>query len=662
MTSGLSPYGTWLSPITAEAITKGSNSIIDVLVDPVTSNVYHLENRPSEAGRSVLVETQTDKDVVGRDWNVRSAVHEYGGAPAAIYDGIVYFSNFSDGRTYKLQGDGDPEPVTPADKPYRYAAYEVLPTHPHLLVTILEDHTDDTHATVVNTLCVINTNTKTVHSLVSGTDFYACPTFSPNGKRLAWMQWTHPDMPWEGAEIHVRDVSVAADESTIEVKNDKHVAGKKEEVSASYPIWANDTTLLFTSDVSRYINPWKYDVIKGEASPLLPKPIEEDFGKPWKLGWAPFAVLDKEGSNVLFFALRGGRSILYLLTTDKPSEPQEFNTPYVSVDVIRTVSRDNQEVVFVGQRADRDANVVKCSRNELMSGDFKALNLSSANEDKFPSTFVSPPTPITLSVPPKGAPLHVVYHPPTNPAYKGSNIDGERPPCVVNVHGGPTALVGHGLDWKTQYFTSRGWGWLNVNYSGSSGYGRDYVERLAGNWGVADVEDCILAARTLSSAPYNLIDLKRLVIRGGSGGGYTALAAISMAKDEDLSTFAAVTSFYGISNLKNLADFTHKFESKYLKKLIGGTYEEVPGVFKARSPVHHADRIKVPLLILQGEIDRVVPKEQAEEIYESIKSRGGIVEYKLYDGEGHGWRKEENIRDALERELGFYEKIFGLTK
>jgi len=275
-----------------------------------------------------------------------------------------------------------------------------------------------------------------------------------------------------------------------------------------------------------------------------------------------------------------------------------------------------------------------------------------------PSDIISEPQPITLKVAPTNSPLYVVYYPPWNPAYTGSSIEGERPPCIVEVHGGPTGFVGQGLSWSKQYFTSRGWGWLDVNYGGSSGYGRKYIERLNNNWGVVDVQDCILAPQVLSSAPYNLVDPKRLIIRGGSAGGFTTLAALSIASD--VSVFAAATSLYGVSDLKKLAEFTHKFESRYLDHLMGGTIDEVPEVYEARSPIHHADKIVVPLLILQGEIDMVVPKGQAEAIYKSIQDRGGVVEYKLYAGEGHGWRQEVNMRDAYERELGFYERILGV--
>jgi dipeptidyl aminopeptidase/acylaminoacyl peptidase len=330
----------------------------------------------------------------------------------------------------------------------------------------------------------------------------------------------------------------------------------------------------------------------------------------------------------------------------------------VVTEVVHTVSAENEELVFIGKQATESTSIVQCSLAGLQKKDFRVLKGRSDSDPSFPDGIVSRPQPLTLHF--DGEPVYVTFFAPTNPDYAGSSIEGERPPCVINIHGGPTGHTDHGLRWSVQYFTSRGWAWVDVNYGGSSGFGRRYVERLVGKWGVVDINDSIRSTRALAAAPYNLIDPKRAVIRGGSAGGFTVLAALSIVKDEDLRTFAAATSSFGVSDLKKLADFTHKFESQYLYKLVGGTTEEVPEIYKERSPIYSASRIVVPLLILQGDIDRVVPKEQSEEIYESIKSRGGIVEYKLYAEEGHGWRRDETMCDALEREIGFYEKILGL--
>ncbi|KAF8901365.1 alpha/beta-hydrolase [Gymnopilus junonius] len=657
------PYGTWDSPVTSEEITKGVISIVDVIVDPVRSEVYHLESRPSEKGRIVLVHTNSNRDIVGPGWNVRTAVQEYGGAAAIVRDGVAYFSHMVDGRVYRVQaGEGsDPEPVTPENVPYRYAAFEPHPDRPELLISILEDHTYDIPSEVITTLIIIDSAKKTIHPLLSGADFYAMPKFSANGRKFAWIQWFHPDMPWEGGEVHVADV-IIGDNKTLSLQNTIHVAGVRERVGAGYPAWADNDTLIFMSDESGFVNPWKFH--DGKASPLFSEAIPEDFASPlWSLSSFPYAVFDKSGKTGLFSALRDGRNILYLVDFAGNAQPKPIDSPFVVINNVHVVSAERQEVVFSGQKTNESHSIVQCSLTSLANSEYlvlKGVEPAKVDGVPLPLDLISEPQPITLHVPATNAILHVVYYPPKNPAYSGGSTDSEKPPCIVNIHGGPTGLGTQGLSWSKQYWTSRGWAWLDVNYGGSSGYGRKYIERLNNNWGIVDVQDSVFAPQALSIEPYNLIDPKRLIIRGGSAGGFTALACLSIASD--VTVFSAATSLYGVSDLKKLAEFTHKFESRYLDHLIGGTTEQVPEIYASRSPIHHAKKIVVPLLILQGEIDMVVPKDQAEAIYKSIRERGGEVEYKLYPGEGHGFRQEVNMKDAYERELAFYERILGLKQ
>ncbi|KAG6919675.1 hypothetical protein DXG01_002618 [Tephrocybe rancida] len=641
------PYGTWTSPITAEAITKGALPIGGVVVDPITSKVYHLEKRPSEGGRVTIIDTSSNTELTSGEWNVRTGVHEYGGGAAIAHSGVIYFSHYSDGQVYRLKEGLKPEAVTPD--------FDVHPVHTHLLVSILEDHTIDEPSAIVNTLCIINTNTKTVHPLVSGADFYAAPKFSPDGTRLAWQQWSHPDMPWEGGLIYVADAII--DPDVISLSNVKHVAGEALKISAAFPSWANDDTLVFTSDESGYINPWKYQ--NGQAVPLFPTPVQSEFGSPgWGLQQFPYAILNDAGTMAVFITIKDGRDGLSAVDLTGGAPPLTLDTPYVAISNIWSLSRSSRTVVFSGEKVDTGSSLVRLGFHGS-SDAIQYIAIKPAVAPEFSSEFVSIPQPLSIKDA-NGDPIHVVFYPPKHPKYAGSSIEGERPPCVLHAHGGPTMLMMQSLSWKVQYFTSRGWAWLDVNYGGSSGYGREYIDRLAGNWGAVDAGDCIQAAKILSSEPYNLIDPKRVVITGGSAGGYTVLAAL--ANTTDATVFAAGTSSYGISDLFPLEAHTHKFEAKYLEKLIGGTSAQIPDVFRDRSPLNHADKIVAPLLILQGEIDKVVPKEQAELIYESVKAKGGFVEYKLYLGEGHGWRREENIVDALERELDFYERVLKLAK
>ncbi|KAI8996684.1 alpha/beta-hydrolase [Trametes punicea] len=646
-------YGTWTSPITTDVVLKSGAKAEEVFVDPITSTIYHIEQRPSEGGRLVIVDTEKGEDVVGKDWNVRSAVHEYGGAPAVAYDGVIYFSNFKDNRVYRLQKGEAPEPITPENPNHRYAKLAVHPKHPHLIVAIREDHTDPRPSDVVNILCLINAHEKTVAPLITGADFYSSPCFTPDGEHIAWQQWFHPDMPWEGAEIHVAEVQV--DERSLALSDAKHVAGKRIDVSAAYPVWASNDLLLFVSDESGYYNPWAYSVASGRAAPVLSKPVNEDFAAPmWRLGYNFGVPLDLEGRMALYTAVKKGRNVLYLISI-RGGTLEELECPYVNVESVQRVTYE--AVVFNGQKHDEAEHIVLCNIKEYAKPNYTVVNANADTQTlPFARAYVSVPRSITLKVPETGEDVHVLFYPPTNPDYVAP--EGERPPAILNVHGGPTNRAFPGLKLTIQYYTSRGFAWLDVNYGGSSGYGRKYIKRLEGKWGLVDVQDCALAAEQLAAPPYSLIDAQRVAITGRSSGGYTVLMALCSYPD----TFAAGTSSFGISDLITLGQFTHKFESQYLFKLVGGTPAEVPEAYKERSPVNKADQIKAPLLVLQGSIDAVVPPNQAELIVSNIKKRNGRVEYVVFEGEGHGWRKAENIRTALKKELAFYEDVFGLRK
>ena len=345
-------------------------------------------------------------------------------------------------------------------KPYRYACLEPHPKWPHLLVSVLEDHTIDKPSDIVTTLIVINTNTKSIHPLISGADFYALPRFSPDGSRITWQQWHHPDMPWDGGEVYVADVIV--NEDTLSVKNEIHVAGTKGKVSAGYPSWRNNDTLIFTLDESGYANPWKYT--NGKASPLFSEPIPQDFAPPfWSLSTSSYAIIDKKGELALFSATTDGRDVLYLVDLNGISPPKLVESPFVVIALIRTTSLEREEVVFIGQKTDEKGTIVRCSFSSLRKEEFVVLKAASdviVNGAPLPRDIISLPRPITLRTTlPDNSPLPVIYYAPHNPSYSGSSIQGEKPPCIVNIHGGPTGLEKQGLNWVIQYFTSRGWAW-----------------------------------------------------------------------------------------------------------------------------------------------------------------------------------------------------------
>ncbi|KAF7293201.1 Peptidase-S9 domain-containing protein [Mycena chlorophos] len=652
------PYGTWQSPLSVEDLTSHDNvaAFVDLLVDSKTSSVYHIEKRPAERGRNTLVETATGKDLTSGDWDVRSSVNGYGGAPAIVHDGVVYFSHAPDGRVYKVASSLEcvPEPITPENPNYRFANFDVWPLDPALLICAMEDSTGTkSPLEVVNKLCVLNSRTKVIFPLESDASFYAAPVFSPDGKHLAWIEWDLPDMPWHGSELWIADVVPTDDSESLSFQNPRLVAGEHGKISVAYPSWLSAEVLLFTSDESGYENPWMFDCAASEsqARSVLAEPIAESFGygQPPRLGYSPYAIADPP--TVVFTAVRDGRSVFYVVSTSNGSA-EPISCPFAEVHAVRAL-RPNQ-FVFIGTKVDQGPALIECTLSPEPF--FENLQPSSSSSATLAAEYISLPQPMSLHGKDPDEPVHVVYYPPTNPQY--TTPEDERPPCILNVHGGPVGFSPQSYSSIKQFFTTRGWAWLDVNFGGSSGYGRAYRSRLFKNWGILDVDDCVLATRTLSAAPHSLIDPKRTVIRGASGGGFAVFAALSFRAAATDGLFAAGTSLYGISDLRLLLKDTHKYESRYLSLLVGD--EDDAGLFESRSAVHHADKITVPLLVLQGEADKAVPKAQADVIVESIRKRGGVVEYKLYEGEGHGWKRKDTIEDSILREWRFYNRVLGI--
>ncbi|KIJ67214.1 hypothetical protein HYDPIDRAFT_107939 [Hydnomerulius pinastri MD-312] len=651
------PYGRWKSPIEPKTVVQSNIVFDDVIIDPITSVIYHIEERPDDGGRCVLVNTVTNTDIIPSPYNARSAVQEYGGAAATAYGGTLYFSNYVDNQVYAVEQGGAPTAITPKNDKWRYANFAVHPTQTNLLVSILEDHTVDTPQTVVNTLCLINTKagTNLKKDFVSGADFYATPVFNPSGTKIAWQEWYQPDMPFEGALIYIADVSIVDDD--IVLSNKTLVAGKKLDISVTYPTWITDTKLIYTSDESNgFQNPFIYSTETKCATAALAKPIAQDFAEPaWHLGLYPYA-LQGDGSYGAFTAFQDGRNILYMLDLTKPSDPVPIpNFPYTVAQHLRQMGP--QTFVFTASMSTAPGGVLLCNLAAPSFAPTYTVLKASGGSVSLYDPYISAPKPKTLDR--GGEPLYVVYYPPKNRDFTG--LPGEKPPCVVQVHGGPTSMEPQVLNWQKMFFTSRGFAWLDVNYGGSSGYGRDYIERLAGNWGVGDIKDCQDAVSIIASQ--GLIDPARVAVRGGSAGGYATLSSITLAPNPRF--YKAATSTYGgISDLVLLAQSTEKFELQYMYKLLGGSPDKVPQTYQDRSPYYNVVsktgevNISVPLLMLQGNLDSVVPPDQAHRFLKEIadKAPNEKVDSHFYDGEGHGWHLTPTIMDALSREFKWYEE------
>ncbi|KAJ7887476.1 alpha/beta-hydrolase [Mycena olivaceomarginata] len=652
MSPRLAPYGNWISPITASAVAAQNflAGVEEVILDPVTSKVYFAQKRPEENGRSAVVDASSRRDLFDESWDARTQLHEYGGAAATVYNGVLYFSHILDHRVYKadLKGDGvEPTAITPVNPVTRFADFTVHPKHPDLIVCSVEDHTDPHPARVLTYLVLIDAENKTVSRLVEGADFYACARFSPDGNFLA---------PPGIALAKRRDYFGAGDSRgrKLKIGNTIHVAGKTGAIAAQDPNWASNNTIFFTCDVSGYHNPWKFifdpsDPVAGKASPILREPIAEEFGAPqWFLSRHGSGALSE--SKVAFVSFSEGCSVLHicdLITGDIRTVSRSF----AHIQYLRGDGRG--KVVMLGQPADAGEALIELMLDNDGNPQIKTLSPPAVENPELPSSYISAPKYFALTLPPDNRTCHINYYPPKNPNYDGG-LPGEKPPVVVLVHGGPWYMETANLDWTKQFFTSRGWAHIDVNYGGSTGFGRAFRESLQGKWGLLDIEDAYQSVLKLDAL--GLVDAQRAVVHGGSAGGYSVLQLAT-----DLPTaFRAGAPHYGVSDMRKLDEVLHKFEYYLCDRLMGGTWEECEPVWRARSPIYHADKILMPLLILQGEDDTVVPADQMVEMVKKIKERKGKVDLVLFPGEGHGWRKASTVQTVLEREMVFFNEVLGL--
>ncbi|HSH21563.1 MAG TPA: S9 family peptidase, partial [Candidatus Caenarcaniphilales bacterium] len=552
--------------------------------------------------------------------------------------GIVFFANLDDSRIYRQLPGGRPQPIT-AEAPHRFADL-VADAARGRLIAVREDHaalaqdrasplTDGRVAEPENTLVAIDVEGGSQTVLVSGHDFYSTPRPSRDGSRLAWLAWRHPNMPWDGTELWVADV----DASGLPVNAELVVGGRDE--SVAQPEWAPDGSLVFVSDRSGWWNLYRRSR-DGRITPLLP--MEAEFAGPqWVFGMNWYAVA--EDGSVYAIGRREGHDELWLIPADG-RQPERVDVPDQQ---IQSVCVADDRVVYLGASATEPKAVVLLARN----GSERRV-LRRAADVEIDRGYISVPEPITFPTA-GGREAHALFYRPTNRDAEG--LPEERPPLVVMSHGGPTSSAGGGLDLETQVFTSRGFAVVDVDYGGSTGYGRAYMRRLDGQWGIVDVEDCINASHFLVERGH--VDPARLAIRGGSAGGFTTLAALVFHD-----VFAAGASHYGVGDLEALARDTHKFESRYLDRLVA-PYPSGVALYRERSPIHFTDRLNVPIIVLQGADDHVVPVAQAEELVAALREKHVPHAYLLFEGEGHGFRRAENMIRAREAELSFYAQVFG---
>ncbi len=620
------PYGAWKSPITSERIVAESIRLTDAALDG--DDIYWLEGRPAEKGRSVLVRRDPDGstfDITPPPFSVRTRVHEYGGGAFCIASGTVYFSNDPDGRLHRQRPGEEPQPLT-AGGAFRYADI-VVDSSRNRLLCVREDHSENGEPR--NEIVAVDLDSGQVAPLVRGADFYSNPRLSSDGKSLAWIEWSHPNMPWDATNLRVGSLAGSG------IKGGKAIAGGKAE-SVLQPEWAPDGALYFLSDRKGFWNLYRVPA-GGKVEPVLK--MDADFGyPPWVFGWTTYALASSEKAFCTYHTPEGWNLGEINLSSKKlKSIPSSYR------DISHLAAKEEKLLFLGGSPTEPDAVVV------YSKGKFEHLKQSSPCDPEF-ARYISVPTPIefpTDAHPPNDI-AHAFYYPPHNPDFQAPG--DERPPLIVISHGGPTAQASPGLDWRKQYWTSRGFAIVDVNYGGSTGYGRAYRERLAGQWGVVDVDDCCNVARHLVGQ--DLADHTRLIIRGGSAGGYTTLAALALR-----GVFTAGASYYGVSDLAALAQDTHKFESRYMDKLVG-PYPAAKNLYDERSPIQHADGLNAPVIFFQGAEDKVVPPNQAEAMVAALRAKGLIVNYLLFDGEQHGFRQAENIKRALDAELYFYASIF----
>ncbi|GLY14092.1 peptidase [Kineosporia sp. NBRC 101677] len=645
------PYGAWPSPISAADLVSGVVRPVEAW--PGETGTWWTQARPDQGGREQLVFRAADgtiTDVLGPEWNVRTRVHEYGGAAWWVSGDVVFAVKWDDQRLYRVEPGKRPVPITPvppAEAAWRYADGRVTPDG-KTVVCVRESHEagEVRNEIVAFPAAPADTVDPTPTVLVSGTDFVAAPRISPDSRRLAWIEWQHPNMPWDStslwmAELVEGDVLQTADARLLTGASrvGRGRAASRDGQSLMQPSFGPDGRLYVISDVSEWWNVYRVEEESGQLTQIFP--LHHEVGRPaWVFGDSDY-VVDRDRLVWMTYTDDKGANLVRVSEDSTESDA----LPFVSLAQLR-LAPDGSRLTALAAQATAELAVV-----EFRVGADKRLSWSILNEvpdHRLDAAGISVPRHVTFpSV--GGRDAHALFYPPASASVRAP--EGERPPLIVTVHGGPTSAASSAFRLQTQYWTSRGFAVIDVNYGGSTGYGRPYRKLLDGSWGIVDVEDACAAALWVSAQ--GLADASRLAIRGGSAGGYTVLAALA-TRD----VFTAGASLYGVADLGALAEDTHKFESRYLDGLVG-PWPQAKKVYTERSPLSHIDGFDRPLIVLQGEEDAVVPPAQAEMIVAALAGKQVPHSYLLFPGEQHGFRRAENIIRAFESELSFYGQVFG---
>jgi len=629
----LLPYGTWPSAITSDLIVNDSISLDEPRL--TSQALFYIERRPQENGRCVIVKVIDDTvtDILPAPFSARSRVHEYGGGCYCVTDDVIFFVNDSDQDIYSVK-NGQVKRLTKTENTC-FADF-IFDNKHQRLIAICETH-DNKQTT--NSIVSIDINSGALATIESGDDFYASPRINSCSNKLCWQSWNHPNMPWDGNQLWLAELN-----NHGQVNNKKHIAGS-DDISVFQPQWSPDDTLYFISDESGWWHLYRYLTTRDSTRLQQLTEGKKEFGLPqWVFGQSTYAFIDddhliccyknQEKTNLAILSLTEKITL-----TDIPTPWQEFSA----------LTASNNSVGFIAASDTCFPQLILATLSDDVTDKLSASVIKNSCQLSLSDEQYSRVQSIRFSNRHQQT-VYANYYPPANPAYQG--IKNTSPPLIVICHGGPTGQNSAALDPRKQFWTSRGFALLDVNYSGSTGYGRDYRLRLNNNWGILDVEDCCDAA--LYAVSQGLADKNQLIIRGSSAGGYTVLSALTFAQ-----VFSAGASYYGISELSSLAEDTHKFESRYLDGLIG-PYPESKELYEQRSPINSTEQLNCPVIFFQGIEDKVVPKSQAERMFDALNKKGLPVAAQYFAGEQHGFRKAETIKQALENELSFYQLVFNL--